>query len=328
MALNENYRRQVDLLLRTIPFIAKEKCFALKGGTAINLFVRDMPRLSVDIDLTYLPIFPRAKSLGAIDKAMQRIAGRVSGGIKGAHVAEGRHDGAITKLIVRDDGVQIKIEVTPVLRGSVYDAEVRAVSPAVEEMFGFAEMQVVSFADLYAGKIVAALDRQHPRDLFDVRDLLANEGINDELRTAFIVYLLSHARPMFEVLSARPKDIAREFAQNFEGMTAEPVELEDLLTGRTAIVESMVGQMPDQHRRFLISFEKGKPDWDLLGLPKIDKLPAVQWRQQNLDKITKNKRAELVAHLEQVLGLEVTPSQLTLMPEKSTATKKRRVARR
>ncbi len=328
MALNENYRRQVDLLLRTIPFIAKEKCFALKGGTAINLFVRDMPRLSVDIDLTYLPVFPRPKSLAAIDKAMQRIAGRVTKGIKGAHVAETRHDGAVTKLVVRDQGVQIKIEVTPVLRGSVYDPELRGVSPAVEEMFGFAEMQVVSFADLYAGKIVATLDRQHQRDLFDVRDLLANEGINDELRAAFIVYLLSHTRPMFEVLSARPKDIAREFAQNFEGMTAEPVELEDLVTARSALVESIVGQMPEKHRRFLIAFEKGKPQWELLGLPKIDRLPAVQWRQQNLDKITKNKRAELVAQLERILGLEVTPSQLTLMPEKSDATKRRRRAAR
>lgn len=328
MAFNENYRRQVELLLRTVPFIAREKCFALKGGTAINLFVRDIPRLSVDIDLTYLPVSPRPKALGAIGKAMQRIAGRVSRGIKGARVTEGLHDGAVTKLVVRDGGVQIKIEVTPVLRGAVYDAGVRGVSPAVEEIFGFAEMQVVSFADLYAGKIMAALDRQHPRDLFDVRDLMANEGIGDELRAAFIVYLLSHTRPMFEVLNARPKDIAREFAQNFEGMTVEPVALEELLTARTALVDAMAGHMPDAHRRFLISFEKGEPDWDLLGLPKIDKLPAVQWRLQNLDKITKNKRAELVAQLEKVLGQAVTPSQLTLMPEKSNPTKKRRRTRR
>ncbi len=59
-------------------------------------------------------------------------------------------------------------------------------------------MPLVHFADLYAGKIMAALDRRHPRDLFDVRDLLANEGIDDTLRKAFIVYLLSHNRPMGE----------------------------------------------------------------------------------------------------------------------------------
>ncbi len=321
MAFTENYRRQVDLLLRTVPFIAKEKCFALKGGTAINLFIRDLPRLSVDIDLTYVPVSSRPKSLGAIDKAMTRIAGRIRKGIKGAQAHESRHENAVTKLVVREGGVQIKIEVTPVLRGSAYDPETRAVSPAVEAMFGFAEMQVVSFADLYAGKIVAALDRQHPRDLFDVRDLLANEGISDELRNAFIVYLLSHTRPMSEVLTARPKDIAQEFERNFEGMTKDPVKLDDLLAARTTLVEAIVGRMPEKHRRFLVSFERGEPDWSLLDLKKIDRLPAVKWRRQNLDAMTKNKRAELVAQLERVLGLSVTPAQLTLMAEKSAPSK-------
>jgi hypothetical protein len=154
-----------------------------------------------------------------------------------------------------------------------------------------------------------------------VRQLLSHEGIGDDIRSAFIVYLLSHHRPMSEVLTARPKDIAREFEQNFVGMTTEPVALDDLLAARAALVASIVGKMTDRHRRFLITFEKGAPEWDLLGLPKIDKLPAVQWRQQNLDKITKNKRAELVAQLEKVLGLDVTPAQLTLMPEKSAPTK-------
>lgn len=53
--ISEPYRAQMDLLLQVLPLVAKEESFALKGGTAINLFVRDMPRLSVDIDLTWLP---------------------------------------------------------------------------------------------------------------------------------------------------------------------------------------------------------------------------------------------------------------------------------
>jgi predicted nucleotidyltransferase component of viral defense system len=162
MAFTEGFRRQVDLLLRTVPFIAQETCFALKGGTAINLFVRDLPRLSVDIDLTYVHVFPRTKSLGAIDKAMKRISARVQKGIKEARVTHNIHEGAVTKLIIRERGVQIIIEVTPVLRGCAFEPQSRGVSPAVEAEFGFAEMPVVSFADLYAGKIVAALDRQHP----------------------------------------------------------------------------------------------------------------------------------------------------------------------
>ena len=191
-----------------LPHVAREPCFALKGGTAINLFVRNMPRLSVDIDLTYLPVEGRPASLAAIDAALRRIADRIRVNINQAQITETRFEGEVTKLLVRADGVQIKIEVTPVLRGCVFEPELRGVAPMVEDNFGFAEMRLVSFADLYAGKAVAALDRQHPRDLFDARDLLANEGIDDALRRAFIVYMLSHDRPMSEVLTARRKDIS------------------------------------------------------------------------------------------------------------------------
>jgi Nucleotidyl transferase AbiEii toxin, Type IV TA system len=121
MAFSEIYRNQVALLIRTLPLIAPEDCFALKGGTAINLFVRDMPRLSVDIDLTYLPVLPRDESLKAIDDAMNRIAERIHGAIRNAEITKValRPEGIVTKLLVRADGVQIKIEVTPVLRGCV-----------------------------------------------------------------------------------------------------------------------------------------------------------------------------------------------------------------
>jgi hypothetical protein len=194
--------------------------------------------------------------------------------------------------------------VTPVLRGCVFDPAVASVKPAVEEEFGFAEARVVSFADLYAGKLVAALDRQHPRDLFDVRDLLANEGITDDLRKAFIVYLLSHDRPMSEVLAPTLSDIEPAYKHGFEGMPREPVSLADLLATRDKLIKEIVGNMPSGHRKFLISFERGKPDWDLLGVPKAAELPAVLWRQKNLDKLPKDKRAKLVARLEEVLSKE------------------------
>lgn len=308
MAFSDIYRKQVSLLVRTLPHVAEEQCFALKGGTAINLFIRDMPRLSVDIDLTYLPVEPRPKSLAAISAAMARIKARISAGIKPTELTEAGVEGAVTKLFIRADGVQIKIEVTPVLRGCVFEPEMRAVSPHVEQAFGFAEMCIVSFADLYAGKIVAALDRQHPRDLFDVRDLLAQEGLSDELRNAFIVYLLSHGRPMFEVLAPTRKELAGEFARGFAGMTDEPVSLEDLSAAREALIAGIVGKMPDAHRRFLVSFEKGQPEWDLLGVPAAADLPAVKWRQQNLDTLSKTQRAVLVENLERVLSVRTSGS--------------------
>lgn len=302
MPFADLYRRQAALLVRVLPYVAEEKVFALKGGTAINLFVRNMPRLSVDIDLTYLPIEPRPASLAAIDGALRRITERVKKNIRGAQVTEARIEDRVTKLVIRAEGVQIKIDVTPVMRGCVFEAELRSVAEDVEEAFGFAEMRLVSFADLYAGKAVATLDRQHPRDLFDARDLLANEGIDDALRRAFVAYMLSHDRPMFEVLAPTRKDIKGLFERDFNGMTNEPVSLEELVAAREAFIKDMVGNMPSEHREFLISFEKGKPEWDLLGLPHVADLPAVKWRQLNLDKLSAEKRGELVANLERVLS--------------------------
>lgn len=302
MAFADIYKKQVALLIRVLPLVTEETCFALKGGTAINLFVRDLPRLSVDIDLTYLPVAPRPKSLLAIDAAMKRIASNIKTLIPGAQIAEAKTENAVVKLTVRSQGVQIKIELTPVLRGCVFEPKLVSVKPAVEEEFGFGEARTVSFEDLYAGKIVAALDRQHPRDLFDVRELIANEGISDALRKAFIVYLLSHDRPMSEVLAPTLKNIESAFKHGFSGMTRDPVEIADLIAARATLIKSIVGDMPADHRSFLISFERGEPDWDLLGAPNAAELPAVRWRQQNLDKLSANKRAVLVARLEEVLA--------------------------
>lgn len=307
MPVDEVYRRQVALLLKVVPLVAPEPSFALKGGTAINLFLRDMPRLSVDLDLTYVPVKDRASSLKDIDKAMRRIAKRIKdGGVPGAQVNASAPKGEkrITKLIVRADNSQIKIEVTPVLRGCVYEPAVRQVSARVEAEFGFAEMPIVSFPDLYAGKIVAALDRQHPRDLFDVRDLLAHEGIDEKLRKAFAVYVMSHDRPMAEVLAPARRDISAEYKRGFEKMVNEPVSLDDLLKAREDLIREIVGKMPEAHRRFLVSVKRGEPDWALLDLPGIKDLPAVRWKLENLAKLGAERRAQFLKGLTEVLGVK------------------------
>lgn len=237
---------------------------------------------------------------------MKRIAEAITRGLPGARVSASAPKGVkgVTKLIVRDDDAQIKIEVTPVLRGCVYEPAVMPVSARVEEEFGFAEMPVVSFADLYAGKIVAALDRQHPRDLFDIRDLLSHEGIDDTLRKAFIVYLLSHHRPMAEVLVPARLDISAEYKRGFEGMVDAPVTLEDLLQARESLITEIVGKMPEQHCRFLISVKRGEPDWALLDLPGAKDLPAVRWKLENLAKLSADKRVQLLIGLSEALGMQ------------------------
>ena len=299
MAIDERYRQQVELLVRTLPSVAAENVFALKGGTAINLFVRDLPRLSVDIDLTYLPVKPRDESLTEIDETLQRIGKSISETLPDLRVLPKycAKEGTLNRLIVRSPHAQIKIEVKPVMRGCVFEPTIMAVSEKVEDQFSFAETLVVSRDDLYAGKLVAALDRQHPRDLFDVRDLLANEGISDTLRQAFLVYILSHNRPAAEVLAPKRKDIEQEFQNNFVGMTTAPVRIEDLIAAREQMIEIVVGQMPQEHREFLIGVEQGDVRWQLADLQEVAELPAVRWKLSNLDKVSPDRRETFAANL-------------------------------
>src|SRR5664279_1800235 len=209
MNRNSPYYAQVQLLIRLLPMVAAETCFALKGGTAINLFVRDFPRLSVDIDLVYLLSSNRAEALADIRTALDRLADAFSKVVPGIKIVKSYNDKQdALRLVVERNSARIKIELSPVSRGTVYPSETRSVVAAVEDEFGFAETQVVSFEDLFAGKICAALDRQHPRDLFDIRLLLANEGLTASLKQAFLAYLISHQRPMEELLAPNLKAVS------------------------------------------------------------------------------------------------------------------------
>lgn len=305
MSFSEVYRRQVQLLARTLPLVAEENCFALKGGTAINLFYRNLPRLSVDIDLTYLPLANRPESLAGIDAALKRIGERIRASDSRLRVQESGPGSQTetTKVVVRSlDGVQIKIEVTPVFRGTVYEPEPRIICEEAEATFGFAEMPVLSFPDLYAGKCLAALDRQHPRDLFDVHELLGAEGITPELRTAFIVYLISHNHPPHTLLSGDCRDITHDYEHGFQGMTATDPSIDTLYDAHARLVADLVANMPNNHKRFLYSFYQGEPQWALLDVPGCDQLPAVRWRQHNLAQAPEGTHTELVQRLNAILG--------------------------
>ena len=303
MPTDERYRRQVSLLVQILPLVAEERCFALKGGTAINLFIRDLPRLSVDIDLTYLPIADREASLREVDTAMRRIAERVKNALRGAqvHLHQLKDADVVDRLHIHHRRARVKIEVNPVLRGCVHDPQERAVSNIVQEQFGYAEVQVVSFPDLYAGKLLAALDRQHPRDFFDVHGLLRNEGIDDRLRDAFVIYLVSHNASITALLDPDRRDLSVDFARELAGMTEEPVELDVLNVTRENLIVEIVDHMPDAHKHFLLSFYQGDPNWTLLRIPHVEALPAVRHRMRNLDRMTAESRARLLSDLEAAL---------------------------
>ena len=144
---------------------------------------------------------------------------------------------------------------------------------------------------------MAPRDRQHPRGLFDTRDLLESEGLGDELRKTFIVYLLSHDRPVSNVLAPARLDTAEEFGRGFEGMANKTVTLVELLKTCEALIGTIVGNMPAAHRRFPMSIKRGEPEWPLLDLPGAEAPPAARWRLENMAKMDRAKRTALVFRL-------------------------------
>jgi predicted nucleotidyltransferase component of viral defense system len=297
---------QADLLVQALPFIHAEACFALKGGTAINFFVRDFPRLSVDIDLVYLPIEDRPTTLRGIDAALRRISTNIRRALPGAQVREQPLVGEklIIKLSVRSGWAEITVEPNTVLRGALFPVADSVLTPKAVEFFDRSvTMRVVSLPDLYGGKLCAALDRQHPRDLFDVRGLLQNEGLTADIRRAFVVFLASHDRPMNELLTPNRKDLKQVYADQFSGMTLEPVPLKALEDTREELIARINADLSGPEREFLLSVKKMEPKWNLLGLSGVEKLPGPQWKLYNLRKMDATKRQAAENLLRQKLGL-------------------------
>jgi len=303
--IDQKYKAQADLLLRTIPYVAKEKIFALKGGTAINLFVRSMPRLSVDIDLTYLPIDDRETALKSISDGLARIKADLEKSISGISVTPASREGQDVKINCQVPGAQIKIEVNTTTRGSINQPGLMRVHKVVEEAFGrFAAINVVSFSELFGGKVCAALDRQHPRDLFDVRLLQDNEGLSNDIMIGFMVALLSHMRPINEVIRPNFIDQRHAFETQFSGMADIPFSYEDFERTREHLVNDIHLKLTEKDRLFLMSFKEGIPDWENFIVRNAKELPAINWKLQNIIRLKKEnsqKHKEMVRSLERAL---------------------------
>lgn len=165
-------------------------------------------------------------------------------------------------------------------------------------------MQVLNIADLYGGKLCAALDRQHPRDLFDVKVLLENEGINEDVRKAFIFYLISNDRPFYEVLNPSLKDVSELYKKEFIGMTTENIPYEDLIKARENCILIIKNTLTLNEKNFLLSFKTGEPDWNLIDIPKLNEFPSIKWKLLNIKKMSLTKREENIKKLKNYFNLE------------------------
>lgn len=309
--MNQTYLDTARLLTQVAPLVFVDDTFALKGGTAINLFVRDMPRLSVDLDL----VFPdhtlaRDQALARINDAIRQAADRLNKRGFQTHIPAA--DAGETKLLVRRGRIEVKIEANFVMRGTVQPVGRASLTPTARDvLLADLEIPVVSLEDVYGGKLVAAMDRQHPRDLFDVMQLFAHEGITPGIRRAFVVYLACSNRPVHEVLFPLLRDIQYDYEHNFQGMTAEPVPLNALLVARERLVCELQQGLDENERRFLLSLVAGAPEWPLLGIAHLEHLPGIRWKLHNLAQLQKTnakKFAEQVDTLAARLASTTLPT--------------------
>ena len=283
------FAHKVELLLKLMPYVMNEGVFAVHGGTAINLFVKDMPRYSVDIDLTYIPLAGREESLKDINAHLASIINHAKPQLPGLHVVPNY---ATCKLLCEYHGYQVKIEVNQTKRG-IIGGEVQTIplcDKAQEEFGIYCEAIIVPPTLLYGGKIAAALSRQHPRDLFDVKHM--DMPLTD-VRKGLIFCLLGSDRPIHESFAPMLIDQHAAMENQFEGMTDIPFPYEEFEQTRSQLITDVRSLMTDADKHFLLSFEAGKPQWDGYEFDYFRDYPSVKWKLLNLSKLKKQNPSKL-----------------------------------
>jgi predicted nucleotidyltransferase component of viral defense system len=297
--MNQNYIDTVRLLLAIAPAVFASGRFAMKGGTALNLFVQDMPRLSVDIDLVFVDHRPdRQGALQAIAQELAAVQVALAGKGLRAHLPA-NPSGDDVKLVVSNDTAQVKVEVNFVFRGTALPVETRSLVASAQDLFTTdLTAPVLATAELYGSKLVAAMDRQHPRDIFDVMHMLDHFGWEKSIVDCFVAYLAGHNRPVHEVLFPKTKPLEPAFTNEFVGMTRDTVELDTLMQMQARLIKELPKQLTPAHRDFLMSLVQGEPAWELMPMQHLRELPALKWKLMNLAKLKKSSAKRFAAQTE------------------------------
>lgn len=264
-----------------------------------------MPRLSVDIDLTYIPASDnRDLDLENIRIALERVKGQLKSRIPNISFPDSIRAKEELKLICTTPEAMIKIEVNQINRGIIADTELVILCDKAQEIFDkFCEVRMVSRKQLWGGKINAALDRQHPRDLFDIQNLINEVGYSQEIKEGFIFFLLCGKRPIHELLSPHDIDQTAVFESQFHGMTDVDFGYNEYQETRKQLIAMINDSLTTEDKEFILAFTKGEPDWT-----KVDysKYPAIRWKLLNIDKLRKNnfkKHKEQMKMTEKILFL-------------------------
>ena len=284
------YIDQVRLIINILPILAEQSVYALKGGTAINLFYQEFPRYSVDIDLTYLPVQERETSLQQISESLHTIGQSIQNRLPETKFRRTSGGGKMaTRILVSNRKTAVKIEVSPVMRSTLFPPTLMNVRDTVKREYEDGGMLVLSAEEVFAGKFCAALERSLPRDLFDVKIFFDNQKISDLLFRVTIIYLLCGRRPIQEMLLPNKKDIDNLYDTAFEQIMRTKLSLDDLYLARVQLVKALHEKLDDRVMAFLEGFHECNPDYSLIGLPQAENLPAIKWMQLNLNKLRRQQ---------------------------------------
>lgn len=286
--MNDIYKKQVGLLIKIVPLLYRIKEFAIHGGTAINLFVRDMPRYSVDLDITYVPIKDRESSLSEINSLLLTLKAQIERAIPNVTVI---HKPAIWKLQCTADGATVKIEVNGTKRGIIGDIEVRELCLKAQKEFNAnCKANIVSISQLYGGKIAAALSRQHPRDLFDFKYMEIDSF--EVVKEGLMLCLLGSDKPIVESLNPNLTDQRQALDNQFKGMTDTPFTYEEFESTRIDLINKVNALFDSTDKEFLLSFEMGEPNWEKCCAGDLSEHPSVKWKLQNILNLKSSNAAK------------------------------------
>jgi hypothetical protein len=284
--MDRAYIETARLMLLVAPQVFRAPDFAMKGGTALNIFLHDMPRLSVDIDVAFTNhTASRGEALQTIRRELQALCERLETlGVKGTPV--GTEDSEDVKILVSRGTVNAKIEVNYNFRGTLIPPRAVRITESARRVFA-ADFSIPALAkeELYGGKLVAALDRQHPRDFFDVREMFFGGHFDPGVVDCFICYLAGHNRTVHDVLFSTDKNFSAIYEEQFVGMTARPVSISELEQARADLRAALDRHLQDRHKQFLLGLVRLEPEWDLMPFAHLRELPALKWKLLNLEQL-------------------------------------------
>ena len=290
--MNQAYVDTVRLLIAVAPIVLQSTRLRDEGGTALNLFVHDMPRLSVDIDVAFVDPLPdrnTALELIAADlKAARTAIARLGYRVNLPSTAKDQE----VKLLIENDVAQVKVEVNYVFRDTLLPVQHKSLVQSAQELFtANIQVPILQTVELYGSKLVAAMDRQHPRDIFDVLQMYSGFGLQPEVVSCFVAYLAGHNRPVHEVLFSPAKDIEALYHRHFVGMTRDPIGLDALRQTQVKLLRDLPRALVPEQREFLLSFVRMEPAWELMPFQDLRDLQGFDGRSRTCSSCVRRTAA-------------------------------------